>query len=187
MTRQSGNAVDTDYLLQGNSPSGVHVENFSFAEVGGDLAALTSGVMTTVAVPCQVGDVISTITFKSGATAAGTPTNQIAAIYGTDLALLAQSADKTTEAWAANTAKSFALASEVLCTAAGVYYVGLGVTATTVPTLLGRSVALAGAAGGILATHSVLARTHGSAVGATAPATITGDTTVATVPYVVLT
>jgi hypothetical protein len=37
-------------------------------------AALTTQVMTSVAIPLEVGDVVTNLTFLSGATAAGTPT-----------------------------------------------------------------------------------------------------------------
>lgn len=187
MTRQSGNAIDTGFLFQGNTPSGVQVENFPYSAISADTAIAATGVMLSVAVACQAGDVISNVTFKSGATAAGTPLNQIVALYDQDLALMAQSVDVTTQPWAANTAITFALATAQLCQTPGIYYVGLAIKATTIPTMLGRSVALAGASSGILATHAVLAQSHGAALTATAPATIATPTAVATVPYVVLT
>ena len=40
-----------------------------------DLAALTTQVMTSVVLPLQTGALVTNLTFISGATAAGTPTN----------------------------------------------------------------------------------------------------------------
>jgi hypothetical protein len=53
--------------------------------------------MTSVAIPLEVGDVVTNLTFLSGATAAGTPTNYWFALYDTSAtpALIAQSADQT--------------------------------------------------------------------------------------------
>jgi hypothetical protein len=61
-------------------------------------AALTTQVMTSVAIPLEVGDVVTNLTFLSGATAAGTPTNWWFALYDTSAtpALIAQSADQLT-------------------------------------------------------------------------------------------
>ncbi len=188
MTRRRGPSIHPDFLFQGNSPnSGVQIETFPYREIDTDLDPLASGVMLSAAIACQTGDVISNITFKSGATAAGTPLNQVAAFYDRDFALMAQSTDVTTQAWAANTAITFALESSVLCTEAGIYYVAFFAVATDHVSLLGRSVALLSAADGILASHAVLAEDSGSSLTDTAPATITSGTTVPTIPYAVCT
>lgn len=102
------------------------------------------------------------------------------------MSLLSQSADQTNTAWAANTVKTLALATPQRITTAGVYYAAIMVKATTPPTLLGHSVALAGAAASILSSK-VLAQTSGASLTDTAPATIATPTTIATVPFVVLT
>lgn len=176
---------DTEWLLQG-SPGGFRQQNMSALDVNTDLTALTTQVMTSVAVPLQAGDKVTNISFKSGATAAGTPTNYWFALYSPAGALLAQSADQLTAAWAANTLVTLALATPQVASAAGVYYAACMVKATTPPTLLGASVALAGAAASILSSK-VLAQTSGSSLTTTAPTTIASPTTVATVPLVVLT
>lgn len=183
-----GYNVDQNWLMEG-SPSGLLTSNFTRREINADLSALTTQVMLSVAVPLQVGDLVTNITFKSGATGAGTPTNWWFALYDNSAtpALLSQSADQTSTAWAANTAKTLALGTAQRVTASGVYYATVMVKATTVPTLIGVSVGLAGAAGAIVSGQAVLAQTSGSALVATAPATIASPTTVATVPYVALT
>ncbi len=66
----------------------------------------------------------------------------------------------------------------------GIHYASVMVKATTVPTLVGATVFLGGAVGA-LATDKALAQTSGSALVATAPATIATPTAVGTVPYVV--
>jgi hypothetical protein len=178
---------DEDWLRQG-SPSGFQAQSIRRLDCNADLGPLTTQVMLSVAVPLQVGDLVTNITFKSGATAAGTPTNWWFALYdnSTTPALLAQTADQTSTAWAANTAKTVALATAQRITAAGVYYAAVMVKATTPPTLVGASLSLAGAAASIVSSK-VLAQTSGSGLTDTAPATIASPTTVATVPLCILT
>lgn len=175
----------TDWMLEG-SPSGVRVSNMRQLDCNADLSALTTAVMLSVAVPIQTGELITSITFKSGATAAGTPTNYWFALYSAAGALLSQSADQTNTAWAANTVKTLNLAEAQRVSAAGVCYAAIMVKATTPPTLIGHSVGIAGAAASILSSK-VLAQTSGSALTDTAPATIATPTTVANVPFVILT
>ncbi|MFB7776920.1 hypothetical protein [Streptomyces bauhiniae] len=145
-----------------------------------DVPAAASGVMCSVALYLQDGDTVSALTFISGGTAAGTPTNQIAALYSGAGALLGQSVDKTSEAWAADAAKSFALSSPVRITRSGVYYAALAVAAGTVPTLVGSV-----GAKPFLTGEANLAQTSGSGIGATAPATISSPTFKRHVPLVI--
>lgn len=177
-----------DFLRNG-SPAGLMRESFPRWACTTDLTAPTTQVMTSVAVPLQAGDIITSITFKSGATAAGSPTNWWFALYSSaeTPALLAQTADQTSTAWAANTAKTVALATPQLITAPGIYYAAFMMKASTVTSLVGRTLALAGASTGSITGQKVLAQTSGSSLTATAPATITSATTSALVPYVVLT
>ena len=162
--------------------------NMDRMSADGNLAALTTQVMTSVAVPLQEGDVVTNITFLSATTAAGTPTNWWFALYSTAAtpALLAQTADQTTTAWAANTTKALALAAPYTVTVSGTYYASIMVKATTVPTLAGVAIHNAAGAGALVSGQSVLARTSGSALTDTAPATIATPTTVNTVPLVII-
>ena len=177
-----------DFLLNG-SPTGTLRESFPRWACTTDLTAPTTQVMTTVAVPLQAGDVITNITFKSGATAADTPTNWWFALYSSAStpALLAQTADQTTGAWAANTAKTVALATAQLITTPGVYYAAFMMKATAVTSLVGRTLALAGASTGSISGQKALAQTSGSSLTTTAPATVATPTDSALVPYGVLT
>jgi hypothetical protein len=146
--------------------------------------ALATGVMTSVPIYLAAGDVITNISARSGATAAGTPTNYWFALYSSAAtpALLSQSADQTSTAWAANTTKTLALAAAQTITASGVYWVGIMVTATTPPTLLGTVTAPA-----IVTGERNLSQSSGSSLTTTAPATIATPTAKQFVPYVVLT
>jgi hypothetical protein len=173
-----------DWLLEG-APGGFRAQNMRMLDVNADLvASLTTAVLTSMALPLNSGDVVTTLSFKSGATAAGTPVNQFAALYSPAGALLVQSVDGTTTAWAANTVRTFTLATPYQVTAAGVFYAALMVKATTVPTLIGCNVGIAGAAAAIRSSK-VLAQTSGSALTDTAPATIATPTTIATIPLVI--
>lgn len=146
--------------------------------------ALTTEVMTSVPIYLQAGDTITNVSFRSGATAANTPTNWWFALYSNAAtpALLAQTADQTNTAWAANTTKTVALASAQTIRTSGIYWVGIMVKATAVPTLLGTVAAPA-----IVTGERNLSQSSGSTLTDTAPATIATPTAKQFVPYVVLT
>lgn len=146
--------------------------------------ALATGVMTAVRVKLYAGDVVSNVSFRSGQTAAGTPTNYWVALYSnaTTPALLAQSADQTTAAWAGNTTKTLALASAQTISKTDYYWVALMVAATTPPSLIG-SVACAPIATG----EANLSVSSGSALTSTATPTLASPTVKGFVPFVEIT
>lgn len=146
--------------------------------------ALATGVMTSMPIYLVAGDTITNVSFRSGATAAGTPTAWWFALYDTSStpALLYQTADQTTTAWAANTTKTLALSTAYTVTTTGVHWVGIMVTATTPPTLLGCVGAPA-----IVTGERNLSQSSGSSLTTTAPSTITSPAAKQFVPYVVLT
>ncbi|KAB8186869.1 hypothetical protein FH608_046100 [Nonomuraea phyllanthi] len=152
-----------------------------------DLDPLTTQVMLSVALYLRAGDVVTNLTFKSGATAADTPTNWWFALYDTEGALLAQTADQTTTAWAANTVKTLALSSAQTIEETGVHYAGIMVKATDLPSLVGASLGIAGASAGWFTGEKIIAQTSGSSLTTTAPATIATPTAVVNVPRVVAT
>lgn len=154
-----------------------------------NLAALTSGVMTSAALFLRAGDVVTSLTFVSATTAAGTPTAWWFALYSTAAtpALLAQTADQTTTAWAANTAMTVALSTPQTIATTGWHYAAIMVAASTPPTLAGVALHNAVESGAIITGEKVLARTSGSSLTTTAPATIATPTTVSTVPLVIAT
>lgn len=147
-----------------------------------DVSAAATGVMCSVALYLQDGDTISNLTFVSAGTAGATLTNQFAALYSGAGALMAQSADKTSEAWAADTAKTFALATAQRITRSGVYYAALAIAASTVPTLVGSV-----GAKPFLTGEGNLSQTSGSSLTATAPATIATPAFKRAVPLVIAT
>jgi len=176
--------------LRNGSPSGMFRENMTRLAIAGNLSALTTQVMLSTAIYLEAGDVVTNLSFLSGGTAAGTPTNWWFALDDTSAtpALLAQSADQTTTAWAANTVATLALQTVQRITVSGIYYAAVMVKATTPPTLAGAAaLENAAAAGAILTGQKVLAQTSGSSLTATAPATIATPTTVVNVPYVAVT
>jgi hypothetical protein len=146
--------------------------------------ALTTQVMTSTPIYLAAGDVVTNLSFCSGATAAGTPTNWWFALYSTAStpALLAQTADQTSTAWAAFTVKTVALATAQTITTSGIYWAAIHVKATTVPTLLGCI-----AVRPIVTGERNLAQTSGSSLAATAPSTIATPTVANFAPYVVVT
>lgn len=188
----TGNVRDALVAMDAAMPSSpstfyrANLPRFGLYDSAGDTGqvALATGVMTSVPVKLVAGDVITNISFRSGATAAGTPTAWWFALYSNAAtpALLAQTADQTTTAWAANTTKTVALATAQTITETGYYWVGINVTATTVPTLLG-GVAVAP----IVTGERNLSQSSGSTLTTTAPATIASPTVKQFVPYVVLT
>lgn len=103
----------------------------------GNATTLSTGRMTLVRITLPAGTVVSNITFVSATTALGTGTHQWFALYDANRALLAVTANDTSTAWSANTAKTLAIASPYTITTTGDYYLGINVTASTVPTLLG--------------------------------------------------
>lgn len=140
------------------------------------LAPLTSGVMYSVAIPLIAGDVVTTIGFRSGTTAAVSPTAWWFALYDNAAtpALLGQTANQGTAPWGASTAQELNLTDPVPITQDGVYYAAVMVAAATVPTLVGFSMATGGVSSAVTSGQRTLNQTSGSSLTATAPATITG-------------
>lgn len=147
-----------------------------------DVTAAATGVMCSVPIALVEGDLVTNLTFISAGTAAGTPTNYFFALYSGAGALLAQTADQLTAAWAADTVKTIALATAQRITKSGVYYAAIAVTATTVPTLIGVT-----GQKPVVTGEGNLSQTSGSAVAGAAPATIATPTWKRHVPLVIAT
>lgn len=177
--------------LSNGQPSGCFRESLPFGRLQGlnNMASPGTGVMLSVALPLQAGDIVTSLTFLSGATAAATPTNWWFALYDTaaTAALLRQTADQTSTAWAANTAKTVALATSYTVPTSGVYRAAVMVAAGTPPTIAGLTVQNAAGAGAVVSGQLILAQTSGSGLTTTAPATIATPTTVANLAYAVAT
>ena len=169
--------ANPDWLRAG-SPA-VFAESVSKLLASSDLAIAATGVELAADIALDAGDVVTSLTFVVGGTAAGTPTAGYAVLRDAAGAKLVQTADFGSTARAANTAYTVALTSAYQVTATGLYRVGISFTASTVPTL--RGVSLANAA--VTGVGRANAVTHGSSVGAVAPATVATPTTVFAIPY----
>lgn len=184
--RQNGDLYAAQHVMQGSPVNSTIAETYPRLSTHGDVAIAATGVELSVAIALQFGDVVTGITFVTGGTAAATPTAGYACLRDSAGALIAQTADFGATARAANTAFRVTLATAQLITQAGLYYLGVSFTAGTVPTLRGLALGNAVMAGAVVTGFPVLARTHGSSVAATAPATTATPTTTANVPYLVV-
>lgn len=102
-------------------------------------AALSSGRLSLQAIHIRSGVAINSISFWSATTAGATITNQLFGLYDNNLNLLATSVNDGATAWAANSRKTLALTAQFTTTYTGLYYLGIMVAATTVPTLKGNT------------------------------------------------
>jgi len=102
-----------------------------------DTAAIgATGVLhlTAIDIPYLANGKVTSISYRSGAQAAVTPTAWWFALYTSARVLVAQTPDQTSTAWAANTTKTVALspAYDYLSFAPGMYYVGIMMAAATI-------------------------------------------------------
>lgn len=188
MTRQAPPLQADNYLRQGSFQNSTFEETLPRTGVA-DTAISATGVAHATPIPLQAGDVVSNITFVTAGTAAATPTAGFVALYDSAAvpALLAQSADLSTTARAANTAYTIPLASAVTITKAGLYWVSISFTAGTIPSLWGATVGGAELAAALVTGQELACQSHGAAVGGTAPATLVSVATLATPCYFLLT
>lgn len=125
-----------------------------------------TGTLFLQAIYLKAGQVVSSITIWSATTAAGTPTNGFFALYDANRNLVAQSANSTTEAWAANSAKTKAMTTPYKVPTSGLYYVGLLQVATTIATIKGGN---ARTGGQLAAAAPTLAGTSSTGLTTTLP------------------
>lgn len=187
-TRNVRDALAPDELCYPSSASTFYRANlprYGLMDSAGDThVPLTTQVMTSVPIKLVAGETVTNISFRSGATAAGTPTNWWFALYSNAAtpALLAQTADQTTTAWAAATTMTKALATAQTITETGIYWVAIMVKATTVPSLMGCVCMVP-----VVTGERNLAQTSGSSLTTTAPATIATPTVANFAPFTVIT
>jgi hypothetical protein len=105
-------------------------------------APTASARLFLVSIPIAAGKTCNAITFTSGATAVSAATNQWFALFDSSLAKLAVTADDTSTAWGTSAAKTLNLSAPFVTTYTGLYYVGICVVASTIPTLRGVSAAV---------------------------------------------
>lgn len=104
-----------------------------------DSAQLLSGRLSLYGVSLAKGQVLTSITFRSGTTPLAVGTNQWFGVFTSARAIGRLTGDDTSTAWAANTMKTLTLSSTYTVPATGLYYIGICVVASTVPTLFGIS------------------------------------------------
>lgn len=143
----TGNRVTYNGVTLGASAPTLHLPTGALAATfdrqivaGGAIACPTaSGTLYLFTISLQAGQVITSISMKSAATAAVTPTHQIFGLYDISRAFLKGTADDTSTAWAAFTVKTLTLTSTYTVPTTGDYYIGILVTAGVLPTLIGGS------------------------------------------------
>jgi hypothetical protein len=110
-------------------------------------SVLSSGRLSLQAIYIPKDTLVSSISFWSATTALATATNQLFGLYDSSFNLLRQSVNDGATAWAANSIKTLALSSTFTTTYSGIYYLGIMVAATTVPTLKGNTAKTGGQLG----------------------------------------
>lgn len=161
-------------------PSGALAQNMSrIAAMSNLTATLSTGRMSLTALDLPLGRTITSISFMAATTALSAGTNQWFALYDSSRALLRQTADDTSTAWSANSVKTLTLTTPFTTTYSGLHYVGINVTASTVPTLFGIN-----ANANPVNIAPRLNGTADSSLTDTAPATAAAINATATVPWV---
>lgn len=181
------NAVFTDneFLWQ-NQPQTTFATNIPMWCINTAVVTSLAGEATNKAlaqpVPLQQGMTVSSISYRITQTALGTPTAQFVAIYDNAATpnLIETSGNLGSAARAANTTHTVALRRPVTIPVTNMYYIAIGFTASTIPTMLGSasgySTNLTHLNPGLLGSAQTgLSFTATSGV---APSTITGVTTV---------
>lgn len=128
------NGAELDWKL----PTGALADTYERDDSTSNLSALSSGRMSLYAIYLRAGQVIANITFWSGTTPLAVGSNQWFALFDASRTRLRVTADDTSTAWGANAFKTLALASSYTVPTSGLYYLGICVVASTVPTLTGR-------------------------------------------------
>ncbi len=106
----------------------------------GNTASIVTGKEHLTAIWLPAGATVTTITYRSSGTAAATSSHCWFSLRNSSRNLLGiTSNDTAASPWSANTSKSLNLASPYAVTTSGWYYVGVMVSATTVPTLVGMA------------------------------------------------
>jgi len=139
-------------------------------------ALLSTGRLSLQAIWLPAGVTISSISFWSATTAGATLTNQLFGLFDSSYNLLRSSTNDTTTAWAANSKKTLSLTSTFTTTYSGIHYLGIMVTATTVPTIKGNTAKVGGqlnAAAPSMGGTSTTGLTTALPATAAAPGTVT--------------
>lgn len=131
-------------------------------------AVLTSARLYLTPITLYADEVVTSITFFSGATALDTATNQWFGLFDSSRVPLRLTNDATSAAWGTNTLKTLNLSSTYPVTTSGLYFLGICVVASTVPTL--QSMSLSSVQGGNASIGIVPIINGNSSTGLTDPA-----------------
>ncbi|MGW1134434.1 right-handed parallel beta-helix repeat-containing protein [Streptomyces griseoluteus] len=119
----------------------------------GSSGGITSGTLYLVPIWLPKGIALTNLTFVSAGTAGATLTNQWFTLHDRNRVAVARTADAGSAAWAANTAKTLAIAQTTAGTATsytttytGLHYLGIMVAGTTPPNLVGEGAVTAAVA-----------------------------------------
>lgn len=157
-------------------------ETIPKASASVNAASLLSGRLTLVSLYLPGGLDIAKIRFYAGTTGLSVGSNQWFCLYSFDLNKLCVTADDTSTAWAANTYKELTIAGGAFTVPdADMYYIGICVVATTVPTLATSPVMLTS----VNSTGYIKAGTSNTGLTnpASAPSTANALTALTSAPY----
>ena len=118
------------------APTGALAETYPRWMGSGNSVTLSSGRLMLQAIYLPQNITLTSISIRSGATALASGSNQWFALYNSALDLLMQTDDDTSIAWAAGTVKTLNLTSTYTTTSAGLYYIGILIVASTMPTIM---------------------------------------------------
>lgn len=124
----------------GSSTQATAVAYVAFNRNGLPTASQTltaSGQIRVQAIELPAGILVSNVSFLSGTTAAATVSNIWFGLFDSSRNKLGVTNDDSATGWPANTLKTLNLASAFTTTYSGLYYLGVVVVATTLPTLIG--------------------------------------------------
>lgn len=134
--------------LEATRPASAVCESMPRILADGLLGIMSSGLLRVTIMQLKAGETVSALTFETANTAGATLAHRwVCLIRVSDRAVLGKSADDTSASWAAFTRQTFTLTASYTASADELVYAGLVVVGTTVPNLLGRSMASNGLAG----------------------------------------
>lgn len=134
-TATKGYVNGRESVGEAGAPTGAIAETVNRVNVTTNGSPIVSGRLNIHAVYLRKGTVCTSASFVSGTSAATLPTNWWFCLLDNGRVLRATTANQTTTAWAANTLKTINFQSTYTTTYSGLYYIGVMVAATTVPTL----------------------------------------------------
>jgi hypothetical protein len=120
------------------APTGALAESYprSGHSIGTN-AVLSTGRLLLSAIALPAGLTITSISFMSGGTGLAGGTHQWFGLFNSSRVSLRYTTNDTSTAWSQNSIKTLSLTSQFVTTYGGLHYIGVNVTAGTVPTMVG--------------------------------------------------